>query len=303
MSEVKAVGTPDVRMAIARASQATGVDFKYLLAQARLESGLDPQARAPTSSAAGLYQFIGSTWLETLDRHGDRHGLGWAGNAIANKGSRASITDPALRSQIMSLRYDADASSLMAAELARDNQEALRGTLRREPDSAELYLAHFMGQDGATKFLTALQQNPGQSAASLFPKPASANRTIFFEDDGSPRSMGQVMTLLRDKVQRAMAQDGNVYIPGGAFAESFDTAAASFANPPAAIPLPAPARALGPVAREFQEVAANHPSPRLSMAETLRTAFAGAGSATGSQPAALPDSVRSAYTKLKAYGL
>lgn len=288
-------------MAIARASQATGVDFKYLLAQARLESSLDPQARAPTSSAAGLYQFIGSTWLETLDRHGDRHGLGWAGDAIANNGGGAAITDPAMRSQIMSLRYDPDASSVMAAELAKDNQEALRGTLGREPDNAELYLAHFMGQDGALRFLSALQQNPGQSAAGLFPKPASANRTIFFEDDGSPRSMQGVMNLLRQKVERAMAQDGNIYIPGASFGGSFDIAASSFAGMQAGIPAaPAPAPALGPLAREFQAAAATHPSAtRLSMADTLREAFAG----SGSQPAALPDSVRSAYTKLKAYGL
>ena len=47
------------RAAIARAAQATGVDFDYLLAQAKLESGLDPNARAATSSATGLYQFLG----------------------------------------------------------------------------------------------------------------------------------------------------------------------------------------------------------------------------------------------------
>ncbi|MBW8754478.1 MAG: lytic transglycosylase domain-containing protein, partial [Sphingomonadales bacterium] len=42
-----------MRAAIARAAQATGVDFNYLLAQAKLESSLDPGAKAPTSSAAG----------------------------------------------------------------------------------------------------------------------------------------------------------------------------------------------------------------------------------------------------------
>ena len=50
-----------VRGAIARAAQATGVDFSYLLAQARLESSLDPQANATASSAAGLYQFTEGT--------------------------------------------------------------------------------------------------------------------------------------------------------------------------------------------------------------------------------------------------
>ena len=47
-----------VRSAIAKASQATGIDFDYLLGQAQLESGLNPTARAGTSSATGLYQFI-----------------------------------------------------------------------------------------------------------------------------------------------------------------------------------------------------------------------------------------------------
>ena len=43
-----------VRASIARAAQSTGVDFNYLLAQAKLESSLDPSARASTSSAAAL---------------------------------------------------------------------------------------------------------------------------------------------------------------------------------------------------------------------------------------------------------
>src|SRR5690606_36575096 len=110
---------------------------------------------------------IGSTWLETLDRHGATHGLGWANAAIDNTGRGATISDPKLRSQVMSLRFDPDAASLMAAELAKDNQAALRGRLGREPDYAELYLAHFLGRDGASRFLTELQSNPGQSAAAL----------------------------------------------------------------------------------------------------------------------------------------
>ena len=105
-----ALPIPQVRSAIARASQATGVDFAYLLGEARLESSLDPNAKAATSSAAGLYQFTGGTWLQTLDRHGAEHGLGWAGDAI----SAGWVTDPAQRASIMALRYDPGASALMA---------------------------------------------------------------------------------------------------------------------------------------------------------------------------------------------
>ena len=43
--------------AIRQASQATGASFNYLLATAQVESGLDPQAGASTSSARGLFQF------------------------------------------------------------------------------------------------------------------------------------------------------------------------------------------------------------------------------------------------------
>ncbi|HEX4848381.1 MAG TPA: transglycosylase SLT domain-containing protein, partial [Novosphingobium sp.] len=103
-----------MRTAIAGAARATGIDFDYLLGQARIESGLNPQARAGTSSAAGLYQFTQGTWLETLDRHGAAHGYSWASAAIEN----GRVRDPALRRDILAMRFDPTAAALMAGELA-----------------------------------------------------------------------------------------------------------------------------------------------------------------------------------------
>lgn len=263
---------PDVQAAIARAAQATGVDFSYLLAQARIESSLNPSARAETSSAAGLYQFTQGTWLNMLDRHGARHGLGWADAAI--DGGR--VTDPALRSQVMALRFDPGASALMAAELANDNRASLTVTLGREPDAAELYVAHFLGAEGAGRFLNALAADPAQSAAALLPAAAAANRGIFFAD-GAPRSVGQVMDLLRGKVAAAM--DGTAM-----------PSAASFAGAGLA-------PAMGPLAGEFHAAAAPDQSARPSMAETLAATF---GSGSGE---AMPGHVRAAYGKLRAFGL
>lgn len=278
MSEPLAIGAdapiPQVHSAIARAAQATGVDFAYLLGEARLESSLNPNAKAGTSSAAGLYQFTGSTWLQTLDRHGAAHGLGWAGAAI----SGGRVTDPGQRASIMNLRYDPDASALMAGELANDNRMALTGVLGREPDAGELYLAHFLAAGGAGQFLTALQSDPAQSAASLFPTAANANRAIFYDDAGAPRSLGEVMELVRGKMASAMGD----LPPGVGLADwaTFSSDPALSAGPARSASTPAP-----------------EPARRPSMADTLAAAFG-----LGDNNAA-PPHVRAAYGKLQAFGL
>ncbi|MCB2072922.1 MAG: transglycosylase SLT domain-containing protein [Novosphingobium sp.] len=278
----------EVRTAIARAAQKTGVDFQYLLAQAKLESSLDPTARAGTSSAAGLYQFTNDTWLRTLDRHGSTHGLDWADAAI--QGGR--VRDPAWRAQVMALRFDPNASALMAAELARDNGAELTGVLGRQPDSAELYLAHFLGSGGAGKFLSTLASDPGRSAASLLPKAAAANRQIFYEPGGAPRTVAGVMELIRGKLSAAMEGEGGAWaVPeSSAFPPASDWAAQSTVQSTG-----------GPIAREFHaaRLAASAPA-RTSMAETLRSTFAVSGP---NGEASTPDFVRAAYGQLQRFGL
>jgi hypothetical protein len=278
----------DVRAAIARAAQATGVDFNYLLAQAKLESSLNPSAKAPTSSAAGLYQFTRGTWLQTLEKHGGDHGMDWADSMI--DGGR--VADPGLRSQIMAMRYNADTSALMAAELASDNKADLTGVLGREPDSAELYLAHFLGSGGAREFLTALNTDPGQSAAGVLPKAAAANRTIFFDPAGAPRSVAGVMDLLRSRVSNAMESGGLPPMDYGV-----DRGFGQFAAQ-----APQPEVSGGPIARQFaavrQEMTDALPG-RASMADTLRNAFA---VADGGQTS-IPANVRAAYGQLQKFGM
>src|SRR3546814_18705280 len=75
-------GVDRVRSAIAQASRRTGMDFGYLYKQARIESGLRPDAKARHSSATGLYQFNDQSWLAATKRHGAKHGLQWAADCI-----------------------------------------------------------------------------------------------------------------------------------------------------------------------------------------------------------------------------
>jgi len=271
-------GSP-VRAAIAQAAQATGVDFDYLLAQARLESSLDPSARADTSSAAGLYQFTSGTWVDTLGRHAAEHGMGWVSDAIASGG----LSDPSTRAQVMGLRYDPQVSALMAAELASDNRDGLTTQLGRAPDASELYLAHFLGAAGAGQFLSALSENPDQSAAVVLPKAAAANRAIFFAG-AAPRSVGAVMDLLRARVSGAM--EGGVDRAGDVRLAYEPVAQQGYLPPPP-----------GPIAQEFHAVSREMPAgPVRSMAETLQSAF---GASSGAAPA----HVRDAYAKLARFGL
>ena len=192
--------TEVVRNAIYSAASATGVDFSYLLNQARVESSLNPDARARTSSATGLYQFVEQSWLGVVARHGETHGLGWAASAI-QRGSdgRYRVADPKVRSAILDLRRDPNASAAMAAEFASDNRATLEARLGRGVASVDLYLAHFLGAAGATKFLKAHETTPDRSAAEIFPAAARSNRAIFFKSDGSPRSLNDVRSRFASK--------------------------------------------------------------------------------------------------------
>ncbi|WP_165324566.1 hypothetical protein [Rhizorhabdus phycosphaerae] len=189
-----------VRDAIGRAAQRVGVDFTYLLNQAKSESGLNPQAKAQSSSAGGLFQFIDQSWLGAVKTYGAKHGLGWAAEAIRRRSDGSWTVDADIRQQVMGLRNDPDASSLMAAEFASDNAQGLENALGRQPRSADLYFAHFLGLEGATRFLKAADAQPGTSAAALFPREARANHSIFYDGGGQARSLSEVYALMARKI-------------------------------------------------------------------------------------------------------
>ena len=274
-----------IRSAIASGARATGTDFTFLLAQARLESGLNPTAKAPTSSASGLFQFIEGTWLATLARHGGAHGYAEVAARIENSGGRYFVRDPAVRAQIMQLRHDPTTASVMAGALAQDNRAALLPVLGRAPDGAEMYLAHFLGAGGAATFLRALNANPDAPAAALLPQAAKANRAIFY-DGGTPRSLTEVMDLLRGKLEQAMKDGGGAGAAGlvanpGPFGGS---AWVEVFNRRPLLPAPAPDRRATP-----------------TMSRLLEASFAPSTSSLSGE--AVPAHVRAAYTKLRTFAL
>jgi hypothetical protein len=163
--------------AVARAAQSTGVDFGALLETAKRESGLDGNAKAKTSSAAGLFQFIESTWMDMVDKYGAKYG----------------ISPGADRKSILDMRYDPEIAAHMAGELTRENGAALATRLGRPAQPGELYAAHVLGPEGAVKLIEAA---PNARASDLFPRAAAANRGLFFDKDGAAVSASALLGRL-----------------------------------------------------------------------------------------------------------
>lgn len=190
-----------VRNAIGRAAQRTGVDFSYLLNQAKSESGLNPHAKASTSSASGLFQFIDQSWLGVMKQHGAKHGMGWAANAIdRTSGGQWVVRDPQMRQAVFALRDQAEPAALMAAESATENGAGLSQALGRPANATDLYFAHFLGPAGAARYLKAHQANPGATAAAMFPREASVNRSLFYTRSGEARSLDDLYALMAKKI-------------------------------------------------------------------------------------------------------
>ena len=192
-----------VTSALKSAGKATGVSFDFLLQMAKRESSLDPNAKAKTSSAAGLFQFIDQTWLGAVKNHGARHGLSeFAADITKNANGKYTVADPARRQEILDLRYSADTAAALAGELANDNKAALERKLGRGVSNSELYAAHFLGATGAA---TILKADAGASAAQLLPKAAAANKPVFY-DGARERSVAEVMTSIAKSMGEAASE-------------------------------------------------------------------------------------------------
>jgi hypothetical protein len=222
--------------AIKQAAGASGTNFQYLLATAKMESDFNPSAGAPTSSAHGLFQFIDQTWLATFKDAGAQLGYGSYADMISKSSDGTyTVADPAARNAIMKLRDDPAVASDMAAALTQSNSFQLTGMIGRRPTDGELYMAHFMGVGGAAKLIGNAEDNPQASAARLFPNAAAANRSIFYDRiTGRARSVSEVYSVLQQRyasaamssaTQSAMASVGGDIVKPAVAIASATTAA------------------------------------------------------------------------------
>ena len=178
VSEMEA-GT-DIEQIVRDAADSVGVPADMLIAIGRAESDLKPDAKNPSSSASGLYQFIDSTWDEMVNKHGSIH------NVMEGD------------------RLDARSNALMGAELMKRNMDSMRKKLGREPTLSDAYLAHFSGLQGALDVLRKIEKNPDVLASEVWSDAAiKANPSIFKEGIKAK----DAVALLTRRATRAFTPD------------------------------------------------------------------------------------------------
>ncbi|MEE7472587.1 lytic transglycosylase [Methylorubrum populi] len=214
--------------AIREGAQTSGVGFDYLLATAQRESSLNPDAKASTSTATGLFQFIEQTWLGVMKSTGPKLGLSSYADAITARADGSyTVADPAARQAILDLRRDPKIAATMAGALTQRNGEALSTALGRDPTAGDLYAAHVLGAKGASALIASAQANPSRTAALDLPEAAAANRNLFYDRAGRPRSTSELYALLSRATDPAAASAGASPIATAASSSEPPTAYAS----------------------------------------------------------------------------
>jgi hypothetical protein len=172
---------------ITRAAERTGLPAAALASIVDAEAGKradgcwNAHSRNPRSSAAGLGQFLSSTWEGEAERKGTYL------NCVAAKqgwlDAAGHVKDTA-RSSLLALRYDAGASIEAIADYAAQNVLRLRRSGVKIGDSVSdvaklAYLGHHLGPADAVKFLhEAIPSHRAQLLLSAQVGTSEANRRI-----------------------------------------------------------------------------------------------------------------------------
>jgi Transglycosylase SLT domain len=208
---------------VVQAANKTEMDPALLMAIADKESNFSTTAKARTSSASGLFQFVERTWMQAIKIFGHRHGQGSAADAIAAAEERGAAQNKA---QILKLRNDPYLSAALAAEMLKKDGAKIAEKIGRPLTAGETYLIHFLGPDDTERFMRAMVESPQMSAAALLPRPARANRPIFYEAAGrrmKERTVAEVHDAFESMMEKRTSRYGDVAqkLPAGvtAYAE------------------------------------------------------------------------------------
>ncbi len=150
---------------------------KFVNAIIRIESGGNPRAKNPLSTASGLGQFINSTWMRMIRTY------------------RPDLLGTMSRQQILDLRFEPTIARAMLYHLTRETGSFLRAR-GHTVTPGRLYLGHFLGPGDANKIL--------RTSGSL-PLNAVLSAGVM---NANPFLRGWTVQKIQNWAERKMAQKG-----------------------------------------------------------------------------------------------
>jgi hypothetical protein len=181
----------------------------YLKKVAQVESSGKRDAQPPinkktggrASSAAGLFQFIDETWLETTRAMGKNYPL-------------SDRFDPAKAAEVAAFFSEQNKKQLVEGINPGKGKKRIEGMgPDYKPTEADAYMAHFLGAAGTLKFLKAMQTTPNMPAEDAVGKrAANSNPNIFYSgfknftetptDKLPKRTLAEVYGMMSKKLDR-----------------------------------------------------------------------------------------------------
>lgn len=171
------------------AANMVGVDPLLASSIAGVESNYRPAARPWSkkeqrflSSAGGYFQVIDGTWKELMGKYAAKYGI------------NPNTT-----------QMDPRANALLGLEYIRENIDMIKGSVSRGVTDTDVYLAHFLGPYGAKRFLSAPPGDPAINHVGT--DQANANKAIFYDASGRPRTVAAVWKDFDDKLKKHRKDD------------------------------------------------------------------------------------------------
>ncbi|WP_236038204.1 hypothetical protein [Belnapia arida] len=113
-----------------------------------------------------------------------------------------TVRDRRLLAELLMLRDDSRLSAALAMARLEREKANLAVILRRPVTHADLYMVHFLGADGARRFLRELARAPSRRASDAVDLDSvTANRNVFIASDGRHYSLLEVYSEVRNTLR------------------------------------------------------------------------------------------------------
>lgn len=182
-----------IKQMISDVARSMGVPPSVALGMAYAESKFNYKAKNPYASAAGLFQFINSTWDSQLGQYGRQFGI--PGQLMASSGGQ----------------FDPHANTILGVQFIRDNiMKAQKDLGGKAPPPAVAYLYHFLGPGGGRQFMQAWAKNPNAPATAAPPvtrKVLAGNQSVFYTKQGRLRTLDEVIRELNGRMGSVTASE------------------------------------------------------------------------------------------------